>query len=82
MHLLKAPWKLVLGSKSPRRQQLLKDLGFHFSIRPIEVDENHSKNLKGVEIAEHLSRKKAEAHFPGSDEIILTSDTVVWADNE
>lgn len=73
---------LVLASKSPRRQQLLKDLGYTFEVRTKEVDESHSSSLNGVEIAEHLAAKKAQA-FNGQlapNEIILTSDTVVWCD--
>ncbi len=82
MQFLPEGKKLVLASKSPRRQQLLSDLGFTFEVRTKEVDESHSPHLKGVEIAEHLAAKKAEA-FRGelaANEILLTSDTVVWCD--
>ena len=33
------PFKLILGSASPRRQELLKSLGFDFMIKPVNVDE-------------------------------------------
>lgn len=84
MSLLKHPFQLVLASKSPRRQQLLKDLGFNFSVRTLEVEENHEAHLNGVEIAEYLAEKKALTHKSalGNNEIILTSDTVVWAKGE
>tara|TARA_R110000850_G_scaffold58948_2_gene136617 strand:+ start:985 stop:1563 length:579 start_codon:yes stop_codon:yes gene_type:complete len=84
MQFLPKGKKLVLASKSPRRQQLLTDLGYTFEVRTKEVDESHSDTLTGVEIAEFLASKKAQA-FKGElaeNEIILTSDTVVWCDGE
>jgi septum formation protein len=72
--------KVVLASKSPRRQQLLKELGIAFEIRTKETDENFDENLKREEIPLYLCRHKANA-FKGEiakDEILLTADTVVW----
>lgn len=76
--------KLVLASKSPRRQQLLRDLGYDFEIRTRSVDESHPRELKGREIAEYLAGKKASAFADdvAENEIILTSDTVVWCEGE
>lgn len=84
MHFLPEGKKLILASKSPRRQQLLRDLGYEFEIRTKEVDESHSDDLNGIEIAEFLAKVKAEAFQNGmaDDEILLTSDTVVWCDGE
>ncbi len=82
MQFLPKGKKLVLASKSPRRQQLLTDLGYTFEVRTKEVDESHSPDLNGMEIAEFLAAKKAQA-FKGQlapNEILLTSDTVVWCD--
>lgn len=76
--------KLILASKSPRRQQLLRDLGYDFEIRTRSVDESHPAGMQGRQIAEFLAAKKASA-FEGElakGEIILTSDTVVWCDGE
>lgn len=84
MQFLPQGKKLVLASKSPRRQQLLRDLGFSFEVRTKVVDESHPASLNGVEIAEFLAAKKAMA-FNGElaeNEILLTSDTVVWCDGE
>lgn len=71
--------KLVLASKSPRRQQLLKDIGVDFEIRIKEVEEIYPPELKGKEVALFLSELKAAAFknslFP--DETLLTSDTIV-----
>lgn len=71
--------KLVLASKSPRRQQLLKDIGVDFEIRIKEVEEIYPPELKGKEVALFLSELKAAA-FKNSllpDETLLTSDTIV-----
>ncbi len=80
--MLQLPQKLtlVLASKSPRRHQLLKDLGLEFDVRIKSIDESYPSNLKGADIAEYIAEKKASV-FEGEiaeNEIILTSDTVVW----
>lgn len=77
-------YNLILASKSPRRQQLLKELGLNFEIRTREVEENYPAHLIGAEIAEYLAEKKADA-FKNElerNDIVLTSDTVVWCNNE
>lgn len=76
--------KLILGSKSPRRQQLLRDLGYDFEVRTQDVDESHHPDGGGEEIAEFLAEKKALAlkYSLAPNEIILTSDTVVWCKGE
>lgn len=76
--------KLVLGSKSPRRQHLIKELGFPVEIRIIEVDEHYPDNLAPYDVPEFLSRLKAEPHKEGltENEILVTSDTVVLFDEQ
>lgn len=84
MQFLPPSKKLILASKSPRRQQLLRDLGYDFEVRTMDVNEDHDPNLNGVEIAEHLAEKKAKAFEDqlAENEIVLTSDTVVWCQGE
>jgi septum formation protein len=84
MQFLQPGRKLVLASKSPRRQQLLSDLGYTFTSRTKEVDESHPTTMNGVEIAEYLAVKKAEVFTNEltENEILLTSDTVVWCKGE
>lgn len=84
MQLIPEPFKLVLGSKSPRRQQLLRDMGYTFELRTADTDESHPADLDGVEIAETLAVKKAEALQAtlADNEIVLCSDTVVWCNHE
>lgn len=76
--------KIILASGSPRRQQFFKELGFDFEIRLKSVEEVYPKELKGSEISDYLSELKANA-FKGtlkSNEILITSDTVVWHKNQ
>ena len=50
------PYKLILGSASPRRQELLKSLGFDFLNKPIKADESvWPKELKAQEIPIYLA---------------------------
>ena len=50
---------LILASKSPRRQQFLKDLNLDFTIVLKEVEENYPSNLKAKEITNFLAKLKA-----------------------
>ena len=70
--------QLILGSQSPRRKQLLADLGLTFSVEPIDADETFSDELPAVEVAEYLARKKAHAYTGDLEgKILLTADTTV-----
>src|SRR5690554_3196363 len=76
-------YQLILASKSPRRQELLKGLGFDFEVRTKEIDEDHPEFLKRGEIPLYLSKKKAKA-FQNElkpNELLITSDTVVCLDD-
>jgi septum formation protein len=74
-------YKIILASGSPRRQDLFKNLDIAFSIDVREVDESYPPDLKGIEITDHLARLKATAFDTiNSNEIIITSDTLVWKD--
>ena len=75
--------KIILGSNSPRRKQLLQDVGINFEIRAFQTNENYPTKLKGHEITEYLVKKKAlEFKEVKDDEIIITADTIVWAENQ
>jgi septum formation protein len=78
------PYKLILGSGSPRRQELLKSLGFAFAVKPINADESFSDHLKAEQIPLYLAEKKAGA-YPDklkNNEILITSDTIVWCEGK
>ncbi|MES2592042.1 MAG: Maf family nucleotide pyrophosphatase [Bacteroidota bacterium] len=77
-------YKLILASKSPRRQYLLKELGLNFEVHTKEVDESFPDNLKAQEIPLFLCQKKADAFEEElTDEtIVITADTIVWVENQ
>ncbi len=72
--------KIILASKSPRRQQLLQGLELDFEIRTKDVDESFPDELKAQEIPLYLSKLKADAFLIelGESELLITADTVVW----
>ena len=76
-------YSLVLASGSPRRQQLLADAGFAFTIETRPTDELFPADMPVDEVAEFLARQKA-AEFAADlgQRIILCADTVVILDNQ
>ena len=77
-------YKLILASGSPRRQQFFKDLDLNFEIRLKEIEEIFPPELKAEEITNYLAELKANA-FEGElndNEILITSDTIVWHKNK
>lgn len=78
-------YKLILGSGSPRRQELLKSLGFDFLIKPVNIDESvWPKDLEAQEICIHLAEQKADAYDEElkENELLITSDTIVWCEGK
>lgn len=73
-------YKLILGSASPRRKMFLEEMGLDFEVMPKSVEEVYPEELQGEEISRFLAELKATP-FKGElkkNEIVLTSDTVVW----
>ena len=69
---------LILASSSPRRQYLMKEAGFDFTIEKPDVEEDFPSNMPVEQVARFLASKKAEYFRPRMrDEIIVTADTVV-----
>ena len=84
MYLNKFFFNIILGSSSPRRNELLKSLGFDFVINPSNSDEDYPLNLKGHEIPVFLAEKKASS-FNGvltETDLLITADTIVWCEGE
>ena len=75
--------KLVLGSQSPRRKAFLESLHLAFSTRSSSVEESYPPDLVAEEIAIYLAELKFEAleQTLKEDELLITSDTVVWNNN-
>ena len=75
---------LILASGSPRRHQFLKDLGLTFEIRLKPVDEVYPPSLRHFEISDYLAQLKSlpfENELKVED-ILITSDTIVWINEE
>ena len=82
-HLSK--YKVILASNSPRRKELLAQLGLDFTVRTLsDVDESFPEGLTNEETACYIARKKAEAHASqmASDELIITADTIVCSEGK
>ncbi len=77
-------YELILASKSPRRKQLLADLGLIFRVETMEVDESFPAELPAGEVAVFLAQKKAQAFLPvlQSGQLVITADTVVVCGDE
>lgn len=75
--------KIVLGSGSPRRKQLLMELFPEVEVRLKDVNENFPIDLLAAEIPLFLSEQKANAYSGElkGNEILITADTIVWFDN-
>lgn len=76
--------RIILASKSPRRQELLKGLCVDFDIKTKEIDESYPANLKEAEVPTFIALKKADAFKEelAPNDILITSDTVVCLDGE
>lgn len=73
--------RLILASKSPRRQQLLRELGVDFEVRANGDDEElYPNDLSMTEIPVYLAQHKAKSLLGNliENEILITSDTIVW----
>ncbi|MEZ4803474.1 MAG: Maf-like protein [Gelidibacter sp.] len=77
-------YKIILASGSPRRQQFFKDLGIEVEIRLKPVVEEFPKRLSHFEISDYLAQLKAIPYKDSlrENEILITSDTIVWHHNQ
>jgi septum formation protein len=74
---------IVLASGSPRRQELLKEAGISFVVRPANIDEIQHAGEGAVYFAERMAREKARAIRASVPEsIVLGADTIVVARNQ
>lgn len=75
--------QLLLGSKSPRRRELLSQLGIPFRLVDIDVEESIEPDVSADKVAEQLACKKALAYTAGlaDNEVLVTADTVVVHDS-
>ncbi len=74
---------LILASSSPRRRFLMKEVGFQFTVASPDIDESFSADLPVEKIPTYLAEKKARVfEHRITDEVVVTSDTVVILDQE
>jgi len=78
-------YKIILGSRSPRRKYLLEELGIEFEVTPAKsFDETYPKDLDRDEISSHLAKLKSLVFkdYLKNDTILITADTIVWLKNK
>jgi septum formation protein len=77
-------YRIILASRSPRRQLLLRELGLKFDIVVKEYQETYPAGLEGGEIARHVAAEKALLFKDeiSDREIVITADTIVWCNND
>lgn len=75
---------LLLASKSPRRRELITQLGYPYRVVDVDVDEVVPQSISADKVAEYLSRCKSLAYNAPfvDDEVLVTADTVVVLDNQ
>tara|TARA_Y100000385_G_scaffold148488_1_gene153983 strand:+ start:103 stop:684 length:582 start_codon:yes stop_codon:yes gene_type:complete len=77
-------YNFILGSNSPRRKEILKEIGLEFSVYPSNIDENFNKEIKLENIGVFLAEKKANAikNELKDNNILITADTTVIHNKE
>lgn len=77
--------KIILASASPRRAQLLQQIGVKFDIKAVDIDETPLSDESAEDYVQRLAIEKAQAarvFYPNSDVLIIGSDTSVVVDGE
>lgn len=74
--------ELVLASQSPRRAELLTQLGVRFSVRPAHIDESPMPGEAPDAYVQRMAREKARGVAAGESRPVLGADTTVVLDGE
>ena len=76
--------EIILGSQSPRRRELMAGLGLPFVAISIDADESYPLGLTEGDIPAFIAEQKARAYAPKlqPDQVLITADTIVWADGQ
>lgn len=77
-------YRIVLGSASPRRKELLSGLGIPFEVQTIDVEETFPPHLRGIRIPMYLAEKKADGFSAQMDDstLLITADTIVLLEEQ
>ena len=72
--------RIILASRSPRRQHLLRELGLNFDIVIKDYNEIYPEDIDGEEIARFIAHEKAILfrNEISDNEIVIAADTIVW----
>ena len=80
-----ADYNLILASNSPRRNELMNDLGLKYSVKTLkDVDESFPEILEGADVALFIAAKKADAfrNYMKPNDLVITADTIVCKNNQ
>ena len=80
-----AHYRIILGSQSPRRVELLRGLDLDFEQHSLPgIDESYPEGLPLQEIPRYIATRKAEAYYTSlrEDTLLITADTLVFAEGE
>ena len=77
-------YTIILGSASPRRKELLTDIGLIFNIQTTDKEENFPIELKEQEIAKFLAKQKSDflSENLNPEDLLITADTIVSFNKE
>ncbi len=73
---------LVLASRSPRRQEILRNAGIPFAVRPSDAEEVRAPAEPALDYVRRLAQAKAEAVWRDGDSLVVGADTVVVVDGD
>ena len=77
--------RLILASASPRRRELLDQLGVRYTCDPAHLDESQHRGEKPADYVQRMAHEKAQlvaARYPPSSLVILAADTSVVLDDQ
>lgn len=77
--MLQLPYRIILASKSPRRQELLSHIIKEFDIKTKDTEEVYPSNIKVEDVPEYLALLKAKAFEKelSAKEVVISADTIV-----
>lgn len=84
LHEKLKPYKIILGSQSPRRSELLHLLGINFEVKTQNVEEDFPSNIDVKDVPQFLAQKKAAAFINelNNNTLVITADTIVYLNGE
>ncbi|MDB4134906.1 Maf family nucleotide pyrophosphatase [Flavobacteriaceae bacterium] len=77
-------YEIILASQSPRRIKFLNELDIQFKSVKLDFDESYPNNLMAEQITDFIADKKASyfSEMLNKNTIVITSDTIVWLNEE